>query len=240
MFVSFSSQPSSRQPRGGPGAAGQSDPMTYLAVLIILIGGYLIDSGVKNRAPIGFIQALIRDPSNVRKTLDQYNGRWTVPPGLAVEGNAERGTGGRVEKGLGSSSDPRNGRLSRNELKSVPWSPSKRLAPSAVDALARLNTAYRNEFGSNLFITDAYRTYAQQVALKAVKPNLAAVPGTSNHGLGLAVDLGGGINRFGTKEHQWMAANAPAYGWVNPSWARQGGSKPEPWHWEFVGNAVAA
>lgn len=214
--------------------------MTYLAVLIILIGGYLIDSGVKNRAPIGFIQALIRDPSDVRKTLDQFNGQWTVPPGEEIEGSAERGTGGRVEKGLGSSSDPRNGRLDRSELKSIPWSPSKRLTPGAVEALKRLNTAYRSEFGSNLFITDAYRTYAQQVALRAIKPNLAAPPGTSNHGLGLAVDFGGGINRFGTKERQWMTANAPSFGWVSPSWARQGGSKPEPWHWEFVGNTVSA
>jgi hypothetical protein len=25
------------------------------------------------------------------------------------------------------------------------------------------------------------------------------------------------------------------YGFFHPSWAQQGGSKPEPWHWEFAG-----
>ena len=25
----------------------------------------------------------------------------------------------------------------------------------------------------------------------------------------------------------------PAYGWDNPEWARAGGSKNEPWHWEY-------
>ena len=40
------------------------------------------------------------------------------------------------------------------------------------------------------------------------KPVLAAVPGTSNHGWGLAVDLCGGIERFGTQQYAWMQANA--------------------------------
>jgi LAS superfamily LD-carboxypeptidase LdcB len=32
-----------------------------------------------------------------------------------------------------------------------------------------------------------------------------------------------------------MKENAGQFGWVHPAWAQQGGSKPEPWHWEFVG-----
>ena len=48
-------------------------------------------------------------------------------------------------------------------------------------------------------ITDSYRTYASQVRLYGQKPALAAVPGTSNHGWGLAVDLCGGIEHFGTR-----------------------------------------
>ena len=31
------------------------------------------------------------------------------------------------------------------------------------------------------------------------------------------------------------AHNAMAYGWFHPAWAQAGGSKPEPWHWEFAG-----
>lgn len=211
--------------------------MTYIAVLLILAGMYLIDSGVKNRAPIGFLQAIIRDPSDVRKTLDQFDGRWTHGPG-----EVPRGTGGRVPKdaGLGSSADPRNGRLSPSELKGLSWAPGQRLVPAAADALTNLNRAYRQQFGRNLFVTDSYRSYAEQVAVKALKGNLAAPPGTSNHGVGLAVDLGGGVQHFGSRQHEWMLANAPSHGWVHPTWARQGGDKPEPWHWEFVGGTVAA
>ncbi len=71
--------------------------------------------------------------------------------------------------------------------------------------------------------------------MRAAKPTLAAVPGTSNHGWGTAVDLCGGIQTFGSAQHVWMRQNAPLYGWYLPSWAQQTGSKPEPWHWEYGG-----
>src|SRR3712207_3555120 len=72
-----------------------------------------------------------------------------------------------------------------------------------------------------------------QVTAFRAKPGLAAVPGTSNHGWALAVDLCGGINVAGTAQSAWMAANSGRFGFVQPDWARQGGEKPEPWHWEF-------
>ncbi|MDQ6524924.1 M15 family metallopeptidase [Nocardioides sp. LHD-245] len=52
----------------------------------------------------------------------------------------------------------------------------------------------------------------------------------------MARALCGGVASFGTDEYRWMTVNAPATGWVNPSWARAGGSRPEPWHWEYVGS----
>jgi hypothetical protein len=30
-----------------------------------------------------------------------------------------------------------------------------------------------------------------------------------------------------------MTEHAGQFGFVNPDWARPGGEKPEPWHWEF-------
>ena len=30
-----------------------------------------------------------------------------------------------------------------------------------------------------------------------------------------------------------MTANAGRFGFVQPDWARPGGEKPEPWHWEY-------
>lgn len=211
--------------------------MNYFALVLILAGLYLIDSGVKNRAPIGFLVALLSsDKPDLPATLEEFNGRWTEPldqAGIAPASNT--GSGSVGSPGLGTSNDPRNGRLSGSELATVSFAPGIRLAPAAASAIQDLNKEYRARFGRNISITDGYRSYAQQVVVKAAKGNLAATPGKSNHGLGLAVDLGGGINSFGTDQYNWMMQNAPRFGWVNPSWAQQGGSKPEAWHWEFIG-----
>jgi len=109
----------------------------------------------------------------------------------------------------------------------------------AAAAYQQLASAYRKAFGKTLCITDSYRSYASQVDLYGRKPSLAALPGTSNHGWGVAVDLCGGVDRFGTAQYRWMESHAAAYGWVHPAWAEQGGSREEPWHWEF-GNPASA
>ena len=105
----------------------------------------------------------------------------------------------------------------------------------AAESLRALSAAHTAAFGGPLCVTDSYRTFAAQVRLYGVKPALAAVPGTSNHGWGLAVDLCGGAQSFGTAEYAWLARTAPLFGWSNPPWARPGRGREEPWHWEFVG-----
>ncbi|MGQ4819103.1 hypothetical protein ACQ1ZK_18575, partial [Enterococcus faecium] len=62
----------------------------------------------------------------------------------------------------------------------------------AAASYAQLDVAYAAEFGTPLRITDSYRPFGAQVAAYYRKPALAAVPGTSNHGWALAIDLGGG------------------------------------------------
>ncbi|WP_231486511.1 NlpC/P60 family protein [Candidatus Blastococcus massiliensis] len=94
-------------------------------------------------------------------------------------------------------------------------------------------TAYRAAFGTDLCITDSYRSLGGQRTAFFLKPALAAVPGTSNHGWALAVDLCGGIHVAGSPQWTWMTANAGRFGFVQPAWAAPGGEKPEPWHWEF-------
>ncbi|MGY2082632.1 NlpC/P60 family protein [Blastococcus sp. SYSU DS0539] len=103
----------------------------------------------------------------------------------------------------------------------------------AAASYARLDAAFTAEFGTRLRITDSYRPFRAQVAAYRAKPGLAAVPGTSNHGWALAVDLGGGVNVAGTPQWTWMTAHAARFGFVQPDWARPGGEKPEPWHWEY-------
>jgi hypothetical protein len=109
------------------------------------------------------------------------------------------------------------------------------LRADAAASFNALSRAYAETFGAPICVTDSYRNYASQVAVRAAKPTLAAVPGTSNHGWGVAVDLCDGVQVFGSPQHEWLAQHAMAYGWFHPSWAQAGGSKPEPWHWEFAG-----
>ncbi len=101
-------------------------------------------------------------------------------------------------------------------------------------ALAKLNIAYRARFGENLCLTDSYRTLASQASLAARKPGLAARPGTSEHGMGLAVDFCAGVQTYRSQRYNWMRANAPTFGWQNPAWAIPPSSREEPWHWEYV------
>ncbi len=128
-----------------------------------------------------------------------------------------------------------NGEIPTAALCPLWGAPDKALRADAAAAFRDLSKAFAAEFGRPICVTDAYRTRAEQVSVFAAKPGLAAVPGTSNHGLGLATDLCGGVQSFATIEHAWMLTHAGLFGWFHPSWAEPTGSKPEPWHWEFAG-----
>lgn len=128
-----------------------------------------------------------------------------------------------------------NGQVPLSALCELSFAPGQQLRCDAAEALEGLNAAFAAAFGSNLSITDSYRSYGAQVACREQKGSLCATPGTSNHGTGTAVDLGGNGSRFGTREHNWLLAHAEEHGWTLPAWARATGSKPEPWHWEFIG-----
>jgi septal ring factor EnvC (AmiA/AmiB activator) len=128
-----------------------------------------------------------------------------------------------------------NGAIPLSALCPLWGAPGHYLRADAAHAFGQLTEAYAAQHGQPLCVGDSYRPLDSQVQLYATKPGLAAVPGTSNHGWGTAVDLCGGVESFGTREHEWMRANAPLHGWFHPAWAQQGGSRPEPWHWEFGG-----
>jgi hypothetical protein len=83
--------------------------------------------------------------------------------------------------------------------------------------------------GVTITVSDAYRPLVDQERLADElgiygRGGLAAVPGRSNHGLGLAVDVDddpGG--------RPWLQANAARYGWHAPL-------GDEPWHYEYDEN----
>lgn len=128
-----------------------------------------------------------------------------------------------------------NGTIPRSALCPLWGAPGEYLRADASYAFGRLSQAYAAAFGTPICVTDSYRSYPEQVRVYAERPELAAVPGTSNHGWGTAADLCGGVQSFGTATHVWMLQNAPAFGWFHPAWAEPGGSRPEAWHWEFAG-----
>jgi GH25 family lysozyme M1 (1,4-beta-N-acetylmuramidase) len=89
-----------------------------------------------------------------------------------------------------------------------------------------------------LSINEAYRDLATQQYYWNRYINhlpgwtVAAVPGTSNHGRGMAVD----INEYNGSAFDWLRSNAGNFGW---SWAT-GQASGERWHWEYVGSTGSA
>ena len=117
-----------------------------------------------------------------------------------------------------------NGKIPANALEKVGSTGHKLWAPAA-ESLTRMIADAKAQ-GVTIGITDSYRTYDSQVELAGRKGlysqgGLAATPGTSNHGWGLAVDLD-----LDATAQQWMRDNAANYGFVEDT-------PREPWHWGY-------
>ncbi|WP_233515045.1 M15 family metallopeptidase [Marinitenerispora sediminis] len=124
-----------------------------------------------------------------------------------------------------------NGLLPQNALCELHESGHFLRADAAVDFLM-MNEAFTENFGKQICLTSSYRDLANQQRVYVEQPpGNAAVPGTSNHGLGLAVDMCGGVQNQGSPEFNWLEANSRTYGWYHPQWAYS--SPFEPWHWEY-------
>lgn len=160
-----------------------------------------------------------------------------------------------------------NGRLPDDILVTVPGQqggPAVRLVAVAARAWRALEAAALAA-GHVLKATsggDSYRSYAAQDSLFRSRytttrlagrptkswlgltwwqrPDMAeaAVPGTSNHGWGLAVDIGeesdgdSGVESISQATVDWLSANAAAYGWSAEL-------QSEPWHWRWwAGDAI--
>jgi hypothetical protein len=119
-----------------------------------------------------------------------------------------------------------NGKIPADALHPVGDTGHRLWAPAA-DALERaIADAARD--GVTIGITDSYRSYESQVDVAARKGlysqgGLAAVPGTSDHGWGMAADL-----RLDDAAQAWMRANGARYGFVEDT-------PREPWHWAYEG-----
>ncbi len=130
-----------------------------------------------------------------------------------------------------------NGNLTGHELCDL-WQAGESLRPDAAVALSALNEAFRAEFGRDVCLVSSYRTVSSQASLRSTRGGLAAAPGKSMHGWGLAIDLCS--QETGSKKvYAWLNENGPVYGWANPSWAKRGGGGSfEPWHFEYTKGVI--
>ncbi len=126
-----------------------------------------------------------------------------------------------------------NGHLTARELCKLPED-GEELQPAAASAWASLNEAFRVAFGRDVCLVSSYRSAAQQASVRAKRGSLAAAPGKSMHGWGLAIDLCS--SETSSREiYAWLNTNGEVFGWANPSWAKRGGGgKYEPWHFEYT------
>ncbi|WP_298460304.1 M15 family metallopeptidase [uncultured Cellulomonas sp.] len=162
----------------------------------------------------------------------------TVPVARSAFSAASRSQAREPLPGCDGSARPSgaNGQLDTDDL-CLLWNGEDQLRADAASALAEMNVAFRARFGRDMCVTDGYRTLTEQRIIKRKKGGLAAVPGRSNHGWGLAIDLCPADTRGDAWE--WITGNGAVYGWENPAWAQKGGSGPfEPWHWEYTRGVI--
>ncbi|GGB25886.1 hypothetical protein GCM10011492_15040 [Flexivirga endophytica] len=109
---------------------------------------------------------------------------------------------------------------------------------AALAALHRLQHAFHRRFGHFATIDLTYRSYAEQEYWydKFGSPR-AAVPGTSNHGYGLAIDFEEGeepgLYSWGAPGNHWLLTHQQAFGFHNPYAPTL--QEGEDYHFNFVG-----
>lgn len=115
--------------------------------------------------------------------------------------------------------------------------------------------------GLSLFVREGYRTQEEQQAIlddkiqtyknqgyssreaKKLAESYVAVPGTSEHQIGLSVDINADITKCSQDDvYQWLNDNAYKYGFIKryPSDKTDiTGVSNEPWHYRYVGKDAA-
>ncbi len=117
-----------------------------------------------------------------------------------------------------------NGHIPASALEPVGNTNYKLWAPAAENLTRMIQDAKKD--GVTIGINETYRPYSEQVDLARRKGlysqgGLAAKPGTSEHGWGMATDL-----ELNSSAQSWMKQHASDYGFVN-------NVPRESWHWAY-------
>jgi D-alanyl-D-alanine carboxypeptidase len=135
---------------------------------------------------------------------------------------------------------------------------AERMRSDAAEAYKKMVRAAKAD-GVNIVAVSGYRSYDTQASLydsyvqqygQETADTIAARPGHSEHQTGLAMDVGNSSGVCALRDcfeetpvGEWVAANAPAYGFIirYPK-GEQGvtGYTYEPWHIRYVGSNVLA
>ena len=90
--------------------------------------------------------------------------------------------------------------------------------------------------GYSLFVREGYRTQEEQ--------QWVAIPGTSEHQLGIAVDINADTTKSSSDDvYNWLAENAHTYGFIKRYPSNKTditGVINEPWHYRYVGKEAAS
>lgn len=85
------------------------------------------------------------------------------------------------------------------------------------------------------YLADGY----SQAESEALASTRRMPPGSSEHNIGIAMDIGWVDNRFANSaEYAWLCENAADYGFIlryTEENKKYTGVKAEPWHWRYVG-----
>jgi D-alanyl-D-alanine carboxypeptidase len=140
----------------------------------------------------------------------------------------------------------------------APGNESMQLRRPAAAALEEMFSA-ATATGLDLMLSSGYRSYSYQVGLyngyvksdgQTAADQSSARPGHSEHQTGLAADVEPTSRRCelatcfaDTPEGKWLAANDYKYGFIlryTPDKVSITGYESEPWHFRYVGQALAA
>jgi D-alanyl-D-alanine carboxypeptidase len=125
------------------------------------------------------------------------------------------------------------------------------LRPEANAALNELAQAFYETFDKKLYLVSAYRSYKFQKQLidQWCPPSRCARPGTSEHQLGLAIDIHvwsdwRQTNSMSNKDsvyYRRLEQNAHKFGWHNTfqKWIHIDGQMEEWRHWRYIGKHFA-
>lgn len=138
-----------------------------------------------------------------------------------------------------------NGRLPNSRLVALPsylntsLEGTRFLTRIVARQFIALDATFFRTFGYHITVNEGYRSmYWQKYWYGQYGAPRAAYPGTSNHGLALAVDIRSGADSpfaFGSAADKWLSTNGRLFGFDRPWWLDPGHGNPEFWHYNFSG-----